>query len=742
MKISIIPEILMYKILQKYFGYTSFYPLQEDIINEVLGRKDVFVLMPTGSGKSLCYQMPALLFDGVTVVLSPLIALMKDQVDGLLANGVPATFINSSLSYSEIDARRRSLSNNEIKILYIAPERLMMPEFLQFLQGLKVSLFAIDESHCISEWGHDFRPEYRQLNVLKEKFPGVPVMALTATATPVVQEDIIIQLKLSGCRIFKASFNRGNLYYQIRPKQNPYHQLLQYLEDRKTDSGIIYCQSRKTVESISGSLQAEGYRSLPYHAGLTSEIRTENQERFICDDVEIIVATIAFGMGIDKPNVRYVIHYDLPKSIEGYYQETGRAGRDGLKSDCILFFSYSDKFKIEHFINQKEDEDERQAAYRQLRALTNYCESNVCRRRVLLAYFGEEFDEPGCGGCDVCLEPKEQFEGTIAAQKILSCVYRVGERFGTNYIVDVLLGSKNQKVLQNQHDTIKTYGVGKEYSKSQWQAFIRELIQLGYVRLDGDEYPVLKLNEKSRDVLLRNEKVFLTKPVETHIAPKVVDGDNYDRMLFERLRALRKTMADHEGVPPYVIFHDTTLKEMTVCYPGNLTDLRRISGVGERKLKKYGEAFLKEIVDYCSQHDIKSKPVAQKYSEFSIKQPKSHTSQITLELYKHRLTIQEIAVKRGLTLSTIISHLEKLILDGEDISLDSIVSPEKQQRIKQVFMESDTELLTPVKEKLGDDYSYEEIRLVRAKLTTLIRGCDYSNLPNGTSVDGKPLHHV
>jgi len=296
--------------------------------------------------------------------------------------------------------------------------------------------------------------------------------------------------------------------------------------------------------------------------------------------------------------------------------------------------------------------------------------------------------------------------------------------------------------LQNQHDTIKTYGVGKEYSKSQWQAFIRELIQLGYVRLDGDEYPVLKLNEKSRDVLLRNEKVFLTKPVETHIAPKVVDGDNYDRMLFERLRALRKTMADHEGVPPYVIFHDTTLKEMTVCYPGNLTDLRRISGVGERKLKKYGEAFLKEIVDYCSQHDIKSKPVAQKYSEFSIKQPKSHTSQITLELYKHRLTIQEIAVKRGLTLSTIISHLEKLILDGEDISLDSIVSPEKQQRIKQVFMESDTELLTPVKEKLGDDYSYEEIRLVRAKLTTLIRGCDYSNLPNGTSVDGKPLHHV
>src|SRR3990172_2657141 len=419
----------------------------------------------------------------------------------------------------------------------------MMPEFLQFLQGLKVSLFAIDESHCISEWGHDFRPEYRQLNVLKEKFPGVPVMALTATATPVVQEDIIIQLKLSGCRIFKASFNRKNLYYQIRPKQNPYHQLLQYLEDRKTDSGIIYCQSRKTVESISGSLQAEGYRSLPYHAGLTSEIRTENQERFICDDVEIIVATIAFGMGIDKPNVRYVIHYDLPKSIEGYYQETGRAGRDGLKSDCILFFSYSDKFKIEYFIDQKTDEKEKQSAYKQLREIIAYCEGKVCRRRTLLAYFGEIFDEPNCCNCDTCIEPKERFDGTIAAQKILSCIYRTGERFGITYVADVLTGSKNQKILKNSHDTIKTYGIGKEYHKAQWQSFIRELIQLGYLKLDGDKYPVLKLNEKSRSVLLRNEKVSLAKPEEAPHIFKAEGGEDYDRTLFEQLRVLRKTMA-------------------------------------------------------------------------------------------------------------------------------------------------------------------------------------------------------
>lgn len=709
----------MYDLLQKYFGYTSFYPLQEEIIKEVLKRKDIFVLMPTGGGKSLCYQLPAMIFEGITIVISPLISLMKDQVDGLIADGIPAIFINSSLSYSNITARKRSLSNNAIKILYIAPERLVMPEFLQFLQGLKVSLFAIDESHCISEWGHDFRPEYRQLKILKEKFPDVPVMALTATATPIVQKDIIFQLKLSDCKIFNASFNRKNLYYQVRPKEHPYHQILRYLETRKNDSGIIYCQSRKTAESLAKSLQSDGYRALPYHAGLTPEVRTENQERFIRDDVEIIVATIAFGMGIDKPNVRYVIHYDLPKSIEGYYQETGRAGRDGLKSDCILFFSYGDKFKIEHFIEQKEDEKDRQAAYRQLREVVQYCESNVCRRRVLLAYFGERYDEAGCGNCDVCVEPRERFDGTIAAQKILSCVYRTGERFGVQYIINVLQGSKSQKILQNRHDTIKTYGVGKEYSKSQWQSFIRELIQLGYVNLDGDKYPILRLNEEGRKVLFHNEQVFLTKPEESRLISKIDAGDQYDRVLFERLKVLRKTLADQEGVPPYVIFHDTSLKEMSIYYPQSPSDLHRISGVGERKVNRYGDMILKEIIDYCKQYHIKPIPISDKHFESPVKQPKSSTLFTTLDLYKQHLSIQEIAQKRGLAVPTIVSHLERLILDGrngEDISIDRLVNPEKQNRIKQAFKELGTELLTPVKERLGEEYSYDELRLVRATI--------------------------
>lgn len=704
----------MLQTLHKYFGYTTFLPMQEDIIRDVVDRKDVLVLMPTGGGKSLCYQLPALLFDGLTVVISPLIALMKDQVDGLISNGISAAYINSSLSYSEVNDIRWTVENGEVKILYLAPERLMVSGFLDFLKRLPVSLFAVDEAHCISEWGHDFRPEYRQLKALKENFPGTPLIALTATATRDVQDDIARQLRIPQCKRYRVSFNRKNLYYRVEPKVNPYRQLLKHLEGHKKDSGIIYCQSRKMVDSLSASLQEAGYRAIPYHAGLTAEERSENQERFIRDDAEIIVATIAFGMGIDKPNVRYVIHYDMPKNLEGYYQETGRAGRDGLPGDCILFFSYGDKVKIEYFIEQKEDQRERDISYQKLKKMTDYCAANTCRRKVLLEYFGEDFDEPNCGGCDICLEPRERFDGTIAAQKALSCIYRLGQGFGINHVIDILLGSRNKKVIEKNHHNLTTYGIGKEYSKGQWQSIVRELVQLGFLNMEGDQYPVLRLNDKSKGILFKGERVSLTKPaVEAQILHGDV-ADAIDRELFEILRTLRKRLADEEGVPPYIIFPDTTLKEMSTYYPNDPRALSNISGVGDRKLQRYGDIFLNTITEYCRAKGIVPQRMSPKGLASGFTGMKSSTLHMTLEFCNKGLTLKEMAGKRGLAVSTIASHIERLILSGEDISIDSLVPAEKQDIIIKAIGDLGPEALSPVKEALGDDFSYEEIRLVRA----------------------------
>lgn len=614
-----------YQALQKYFGYTSFLPLQKDIIKNILLKNDVFVIMPTGGGKSLCYQLPALLFDGVTIVVSPLIALMKDQVDGLRANGIAAAYINSSLSFDEIQHIKTELSENRISILYVAPERIMLPDFLSFLQYLNIGLIAVDEAHCISEWGHAFRPEYRQLKLLKEHFPQIPLIALTATAIIEVQKDIITQLKLANPKIYKASLNRENLFYQVKPKDNAYYQLLQYLKNHKKDPGIIYCYSRKSADNLSNKLQEEGHRVLPYHAGLESDLRTETQDKFVRDDVEIIVATIAFGMGVNKSNIRFVIHYDLPKNLESYYQETGRAGRDGLRGDCVLFFSHGDKRKIEYFIEQKGDETEKRIAYGKLCDMVGFCESRTCRRKILLNYFGEAYDETNCGGCDSCLEPKETIDGTDIAQKIISCVSQVKERFGVNYIADVLYGSKNQKIIHNQHDTLTAYGTGREYSKKQWQVFIREIIQLGYLKSEGDRYPIVKLSQKSHDILSGKERVLLTKPTEEVQITRKYFEDDFDRGLFEILRSLRKELADAEGVPPYIIFHDLSLKAMATHFPRSLSDFQRINGVGERKLEKYGGLFLKEIVDYCKKQRIEPRTVEDK-TTFSFKEEASDRS--------------------------------------------------------------------------------------------------------------------
>lgn len=584
--------------LKQYFGYTTFHPLQEEIVTDLLNDKDVFVLMPTGGGKSLCYQLPAIMKEGVTVVISPLIALMKDQVDGLKKNGVKASFINSSLSGYEIQHVRKELLDQQVKLLYIAPERMKAATFLPLLKQLKLSLFAIDEAHCISEWGHDFRPDYRQLVVLRKEFPDVPMVALTATAVPAVREDILTHLQLKAPRTYIASFNRKNLFYQVQPKQNTYKQLLAYLEKHKTDSGIIYCQSRKSTESLSEKLNADGYNALPYHAGLDAATRTKHQEMFINDDVNIIVATIAFGMGINKSNVRFVIHHDLPKNIEGYYQETGRAGRDGLPSDCILFFGYGDIIKIEHFLDQKPDAKDREISYAKLKEIVKYAESRLCRRGALLKYFGEKYSTPNCGNCDNCLNTRAMIDGTIIAQKILSCISRTGERFGMNYVIDVLLGNPSEKILHNRHGEIKTFGAGKEYSKREWQRFIREISSLGAIDVQEDPYPVLKLNEMSMRIL-SGEKILLTNPeMEPGLVEKGEDLFSVDKELFEKLRQLRKNIAVSENVPPYLIFSDATLKELAGKKPTDISSLSSITGMGQIKLRRYGTMFLREIQNH------------------------------------------------------------------------------------------------------------------------------------------------
>jgi len=706
----------MHQTLQKYFGYTEFRPHQEDIIRDVVDKKDTFVLMPTGGGKSLCYQLPALLMEGLSVVISPLISLMKDQVDSLRSNGIAAAYLNSTQSIAEAEKITTAIMDGQIKILYMAPERLLMSQTLKLLDDAKVSLFAVDEAHCISEWGHDFRPEYRRIRTLRSRFPHVPIIALTATATTKVQEDITSQLNLAGCNTYMASFDRPNLLYQVWPKQDAYVQLLEYLGKCRGNSGIIYCQSRNTVDTLTKKLQRSAFRALPYHAGLSDIQRARNQESFIKDDTDIIVATIAFGMGIDKPNVRFVIHYDLPKNLEGYYQETGRGGRDGLACDCILFFSHGDRYKIEYFINKKNSKKEQDIALAQLRAMTDYCESSTCRRRVLLSYFGEDMGEKNCGKCDVCISPRETFDGTGAAQKLLVCVEELDQRFGMNHVIDVLIGSKNKRIITKGHHLLKSHGAGRDYSKAQWQAIAREMIQQGVLRVEGIRYPLLTLNHDSREILDGNQAISLVKPTEERQIIRQQENMSAETGLFDRLKRLRKTLADRKNLPPYIIFSDTSLEQMASNLPGTHQEFLDITGVGENKLKKYGDAFLAEIADHIAGKPVQS-PKLPKGVQGSI----SATQQETLDLHRQGLTIQQIANTRNLSASTIITHIEKLILTGEIDSIDQWVDTHKQQAIQKAISDVGPEYLSPIKEKLGDDCMYNEIKLVRA--TVMAAAC-------------------
>ena len=707
-------------ILKDTFGYDQFRPLQREIISNVLHKVDTLGIMPTGGGKSLCYQIPALIFPGLTVVVSPLIALMKDQVEQLQELGVPAIFLNSSLSFDQYQENMSQVRNGRVRLLYVAPETLLTPRLFNLLDQAPLDCLTIDEAHCISEWGHDFRPEYRQLVAVRDRFPQAVCLALTATATPRVRQDIKANLRFADSNEFLASFNRENLLIEVIPKHNPTAQTLQFIQRFPNQSGIIYCFSRKQVDDLASTLASQGHSVRPYHAGLTDAQRKENQELFIRDDVQIIVATIAFGMGINKPNVRFILHHDLPKSIESYYQEIGRAGRDGLPAHCLLLYSYADVQKLRYFIDQKEDL-ERQVAFEHLKALTRYAESDICRRTPLLAYFGEKYTTANCRMCDVCLQGEvNQVDLTLPAQKFLSCVKRTGEIFGATHIVDVLLGSENQKVLKFGHQHLSTYGIGKDLAKKQWLHLFRQLVQKGMLVQD-DRYGSLKLTPAALQVLRGAEKFRGILEAEAAPAPGADQAGKvpYDTALFEILRQVRKDLADDMNVPPYVIFPDKTLIEMAAYYPLSINSLKTIFGVGSRKLDRYGQAFIEVIAEYCQEHQLleKRKPGARSGGPTqAVEQKPRHI--LVGETFNAGASLQELMEQFSVQQGTILNHLSKYLLDGHSLRSDEFLSlpdlpDEMRHRVMNAFNSLGTEFLKPVYEELGGAVNYDDLKVLR-----------------------------
>lgn len=593
------------QVLHEVFGYESFRPLQGDIIREVSEGRDALVLMPTGGGKSLCYQVPALVRSGTAIVISPLIALMQDQVAALKELGVRAAFLNSTMDFEQARATEYALMTGELDLLYCAPERLIQPRTIELLHDASISLFAIDEAHCVSQWGHDFRSDYLQLSMLAEQFPGVPCIALTATADERTRKEIAERLSLTEARHFVSGFDRPNIQYRIAPKINANKQLLDFIKaEHEGDCGIVYCLSRNKVDATAKTLAQKGYTALPYHAGLSSEQRAHHQERFLREDGVIIVATIAFGMGIDKPDVRFVAHLDLPKSLEAYYQETGRAGRDGKPSTAWMVYGLQDVIKLRQMLESSPGNDHFKRVERQkLDAMLGLCEVTSCRRQVLLRYFGDELEQP-CGNCDTCLNPPDTWDGTVAVQKALSCVFRTGQRFGVTYLIDVLRGSENERILQSGHHQVSTYGIGTELSANEWKSVYRQLVANGYLRADPEGYGALQLTEQCRPLLKGRQTIELRKDPEIKKTTGRANGGRSgspvseqitDKAGWEALRACRKELADKQGVPPYVIFHDTTLFGMLERKPRTLDELAEVSGVGAAKLEKYGEIFLQTI---------------------------------------------------------------------------------------------------------------------------------------------------
>lgn len=718
------------EILKQYFGYDSFRSHQEQAVNNTLSGKDTFVLMPTGGGKSLCYQVPALVLPGTAVVVSPLIALMKDQVDALRMNGVAAAYLNSTVPAAEQQNIFRALQAGQLKLLYVAPERLTSDggAFLNYLQTIQVSLFAVDEAHCISHWGHDFRPDYLVLNSLKEKFPKIPVLALTASADEITRRDIVNQLRLQNPEVLLASFNRANIQYFVQPKKDVLRSLISYLNEHDKDSGIIYCLSRKGTESLAADLRDRGIAARHYHAGMEQAERAQAQDDFLKDRTRVMVATIAFGMGIDKSNVRFVIHADLPKNIESYYQETGRAGRDGLPSEAVLFYSRGDLMKLKRFVQNEENPEQSELMLKKLDQMAAFAESERCRRQYLMNYFGEAHPSR-CGSCDYCLSVFETQDITREAQMALSAVARLNQRYGKGLVVDFLRGSQSVKITPEMRE-LKTYGVGKAHSKDFWFEIMRQLLLEGLLAESDGQYPVLQLTTFSKAVLLGERTVEMARVKEKSVAVSVetLESDTADKDLFEELRLLRRSLAEAENVPPYVILSDASLNEMAVYYPQSLYDLKQIAGFGEFKINKYGTYFLAVMTEYCTRHGLESrmrlkapKKVSRRSSTVAAasgersKPEKGGTYEETLRLFKAGYGVPEISEMRRLAPNTIHAHLCRYVASG-DLEAEQLMDIDKLPEIIRVAEQKGTASLREIRDALGEEYSYEDIRTAIAHM--------------------------
>ncbi len=711
--------------LKEIFGYSQFRGSQEVVIRNILNGKNTFVIMPTGAGKSLCYQLPAMVKDGLAIVISPLIALMKNQVDQLNAYGINARFLNSTLSKGEITRLKKECVSGAVKLLYVAPESLNKEENIEFLQKVNVSFVAIDEAHCISEWGHDFRPEYRKIKTMIAQLGDMNVIALTATATPKVQLDIQKNLQMEEADVFVSSFNRKNLFYEVRPKKETKKQLIRFLKEHKGKSGIIYCLSRKKVEEIAQLINVNGFKAAPYHAGLDPDVRMKNQDDFLNEEVDIIVATIAFGMGIDKPDVRFVVHYDVPKSLEGYYQETGRGGRDGLEGVCLMFYSHNDLSKLEKF-NKDKPVQERENARVLLQEMEFYAESPVCRRKQLLHYFGEEYKEGNCGACDNCVNPRERFEGMDSVKMVLEAVKQTNERFNLAHLVNVIRGTEDEYVKSYGHFSLPVFGKGDLQDVDFWKSVIRQALIYQYLEKDIDNIGVLKISKKGQSFLKKPHSIELAKDhdfttdVEDEESSErvVVNSKSYDEKLFEMLKMLRKKVAKEKDLPPYVIFQDPSLEEMATTYPTTKDELASVNGVGMGKVNKFGKEFLDLIQTYVDENEIETA------SDIVVKSSvnKSKIKIFIIQQIDRKVELDEIADSKNITFDEMLTEIENICYSGTKLNLDyyidSVLDEEKQQQIYDYFLESETDSIEDAVEALKDedsDYTEDNLRLMRVK---------------------------